>query len=62
MNDLTVALAIVGGVALAGVLAHGAWQARRAGPRRATPSAMPPAREQQLEPVLTDAECWQRPE
>ena len=35
MSDLTVALAIVGGVALAGVLAHGAWQARRAGPRRA---------------------------
>lgn len=54
MNDLTVALAIVGGVALAGVLAHGAWQARRAGPRRALPAAggRPDA---QLEPVLTDA-------
>ncbi|MEO8123699.1 MAG: cell division protein FtsZ [Burkholderiales bacterium] len=54
MTDLTVALAIVGGVALAGVLAHGAWQARRAGPRRATPSAAGEAGEQ-LEPVLTDA-------
>lgn len=54
MNDLTVALAIVGGVALAGVLAHGAWQARRAGPRRAAPSPAAAAREQ-LEPVLTHA-------
>ena len=53
MTDLTVALAIVGGVALAGVLAHGAWQARRAGPRRATPSAAGHAGGQ-LEPVLTD--------
>lgn len=56
MSDLTVALAIVGGVALAGVLAHGAWQARRAGPRRAAPSAAGQAGEQ-LEPVLTDAEA-----
>ena len=56
MNDLTVALAIVGGVALAGVLAHGAWQARRAGPRRAEPDPAQVAREQQqVEPVLTDA-------
>jgi hypothetical protein len=55
VNDLTVALAIVGGVALAGVLAHGAWQARRAGPRRAVPSPSAAAREQ-LEPVLTDGD------
>ena len=54
MNDLTVALAVVGGVALAGVLAHGAWQARRAGPRRAIPAAEGQSGEQ-LEPVLTDA-------
>lgn len=53
MSDLTVALAIVGGVALAGVLAHGAWQARRAGPRRAAPAAAAQPAEQ-LEPVLTD--------
>jgi hypothetical protein len=32
-----VALASLGGVVLAGVVAHGAWQARRAGPKRATP-------------------------
>ena len=36
MSTLTVALASLGGVVLAGVIAHGAWQARRAGPRRAS--------------------------
>lgn len=60
MSDLTLALAIVGGVALAGVLAHGAWQARRAGPRRAAP--VPAEHEpQQLEPVLTDADGGAEP-
>lgn len=34
MNDLTIALAALGGLVLAGVVAHGAWQARKAGPRR----------------------------
>ena len=38
MSTLTIALASLGGVVLAGVIAHGAWQARRAGPKRATPS------------------------
>ena len=37
-TTLTVALASLGGVVLAGVVAHGAWQARRAGPKRASPS------------------------
>jgi hypothetical protein len=37
MSTLMVALASLGGVVLAGVVAHGAWQARRAGPKRATP-------------------------
>ena len=37
MNSLTVALASLGGIVLAGVIAHGAWQARRAGPKRAAP-------------------------
>jgi hypothetical protein len=51
MSDLTVGLAIVGGVALAAVVVHGAWQARKAGPRRATPGgAVSPAA--QIEPVL----------
>ena len=30
------ALASLGGVVLAGVVAHGAWQAKKAGPKRAT--------------------------
>ena len=53
VNDLTLGLAIVGGIALAGVVAHGAWQARRAGPRRAEP-AVPavPGAGVQLEPVM----------
>jgi hypothetical protein len=36
-STLTVALASLGGIVLAGVVAHGAWQARRAGPKRAAP-------------------------
>jgi hypothetical protein len=49
MSTLTVALASLGGVVLAGVIAHGAWQARRAGPKRASaaeraePSASAPS-------------------
>jgi hypothetical protein len=37
--DLTVALAAVAGVVLAGVAAQGAWRARKASPRRAAPDA-----------------------
>ncbi|MEO5882950.1 MAG: cell division protein ZipA C-terminal FtsZ-binding domain-containing protein [Caldimonas sp.] len=49
MDTLTVALASLGGVVLAGVIAHGAWQARRAGPKQASspreePSASAPVR------------------
>ena len=36
--SLTELLAIAGGVVLVGVVAHGAWQARRAGPKRAAPA------------------------
>ena len=43
MNTLTVALASLGGVVLAGVIAHGAWQARRAGPKRASESRAEPS-------------------
>jgi len=35
---LTQLLAMAGGVVLAGVVAHGAWTARRAGPKRALPA------------------------
>ena len=37
MSTLTIALASLGGVVLAGVVAHGAWAARKAGPKRAVP-------------------------
>ncbi|MBS0447140.1 MAG: cell division protein FtsZ [Proteobacteria bacterium] len=49
MDALTVSLAVLGGVVLAGVVAHGAWQARHAGPRRA---AVDPDRTEPLEPVM----------
>ena len=37
MTDLSLALSIAGGVVIAAVVAHGAWSARRASPRRAEP-------------------------
>ncbi len=59
MNSLTIALASLGGVVLAGVVAHGAWQARKAGPKRADlPVAEPRDRlepRDQIEPVLGEA-------
>jgi hypothetical protein len=51
MSELTVGLAIIGGVVLAAVVAHGAWQARRVGPRRAAPAG-DTAPAAQIEPVL----------
>jgi hypothetical protein len=56
MNDLTIALAALGGVALAGVVAHGAWQARKAGPRRPAlkQAAVPVASAEAREPVFED--------
>ncbi len=50
-NTLTIALASLGGVVLAGVVAHGAWQARRADPKRAE---RPPERHEPREPVMGD--------
>ena len=49
MSTLTIALASLGGVVLAGVVAHGAWQARKAGPKRATAE---PTRSEPREPVM----------
>ena len=40
-TTLTTLLAIGGGAILAGVIAHGAWTARKAGPRRADPQIEP---------------------
>ena len=53
MSSLTIALASLGGLVLAGVVAHGAWQARKAGPKRAVVEPQPaqPRLEPQ-EPVL----------
>ena len=51
MNDLAIALESLGGVVLAGVIAHGAWSARNAGPKRAT---QPVPREEPREPVLAE--------
>lgn len=51
-NTLTIALASLGGVVLAGVIAHGAWQARRADPKRAERA---PERFEPREPVMGDA-------
>jgi hypothetical protein len=41
--SLTELLAISGGVVLVGVVAHGAWQARKAGPKRAVPTMEEPS-------------------
>ena len=49
MSTLTIALASLGGVVLAGIVAHGAWQARKAGPKRA---AAPAAPTEPREPVM----------
>jgi hypothetical protein len=51
MTDLTVALAALGGVVLVGVMAHGVWSARRAGPKRASESR---SLGEPREPVLAD--------
>jgi len=49
MSTLTIALASLGGVVLAGIVAQGAWAARKAGPKRA---AMQPTPTEQREPVM----------
>jgi hypothetical protein len=49
---LTVALAVVAGVVLAGVMAQGAWSARKAGPRRAEPGLEPVVPQTRVEPSL----------
>jgi hypothetical protein len=50
---LTALLAIVGGLVLAGVIAQGAWAARKAGPKRAAP---PPMEEPHFDTPPTAAE------
>jgi len=56
MNSLTIALAGLGGVVLAGVIAHGAWQARKAGPKRPEEPKTEPREPVLQEPTLDGAE------
>ncbi|MDN3544735.1 MAG: cell division protein FtsZ [Roseateles asaccharophilus] len=61
--SLTELLAILGGVVLAGVVAHGAWVARKAGPRRASPQIEPslhagaPSAAERQEPDMAQAQA-----
>jgi hypothetical protein len=55
VSTLTIALASLGGVVLAAVVAHGAWQARKAGPKRAADEPAASPRAEPREPVLDDA-------
>lgn len=48
-DNLTLALAVLGGAVLIGVVVHGAWQARKAGPKKVDLKA---ARTEPREPVL----------
>ena len=41
MSTLQISLAVAGGLVLVGVVAHGAWSARRSVPKRAIPEAAP---------------------
>ncbi|MEY2894239.1 MAG: hypothetical protein RJA98_4147 [Pseudomonadota bacterium] len=54
MNNLTVALAALGGVVLAGVVVHGAWQARKADPKRADAPTGHAHGDPRAEPSLDD--------
>ena len=49
MTDLMTSLAAVGGLVLAGVVAHGAWTARKASPKQGD---APQARPEPREPVM----------
>ena len=52
-STLTIALASLGGVVLAGLVAHGAWQARKAGPKKAEAEPeQPPRLEPRTDPAM----------
>ena len=57
MSNLTVGLAVLGGVVLAGVVAHSAWTARRTAPRQAQALKADAAGQskERVEPLLDDA-------
>ena len=52
MTDLMTALAAAGGLVLAGVIAHGAWTARKAGPKQSEPVPDRVDPTEQREPVM----------
>ena len=52
MSTLQVALAIAGGVVLAGLVAHSAWSSRKNTPRQAEPTPTNPPREPGFEPMV----------
>jgi hypothetical protein len=67
MSNLTIALACLGGVVLAGVVAHGAWQARRFGALKVQQASQPEFREPTLfdpvaEPVDAAVDAAPEPE
>jgi hypothetical protein len=57
---LTTLLAILGGLVLAGVIAHGAWSARKAGPKRAVPLPQEPHLDP-VEPMQADGVAGNAP-
>ncbi len=62
MNNLTLGLAVLGGLVLAGLVAHSAWSQRRNAPRVAQPEPQPvePAAKDRTEPGF-DAEGFEQP-
>lgn len=55
MSNLHIGLAILGGIVLAGLVAHGAWVARKSAPRQAVPeSADHPSTIGPQEPILSE--------
>jgi hypothetical protein len=62
LNSLTLGLAVLGGLVLAGVVAHSAWTQRRNAPRVAQPEPQPiePAAADRAEPGF-DAEGFEQP-
>ena len=62
MSTLTIALASLGGVVLAGIVAHGAWQARKAGPKRAALPENTEPREPVMDAVGDPADLAELPE
>lgn len=55
MADLMTALAAAGGLVLAGVIAHGAWTARKAGPKQSEPLSARVDPTEQQDPVMDAA-------